>query len=206
MAPRHKPLDIPTFSGANLEVDSFESFIIRVNVAMGANNWSSKETADRVITRLQGKAASKLTFASPAETASWESLQIFLSEHFVPRSDVAMNLAQFQSRIQRQSESYIDFAGALRVILKRAFPLMLGADKEKMLTTQFTNGIQNTVVQGHLTMTDDLSLSQAVTKAERWDITNQTQRLTTPLRKLGSVAFTGDPSLLLTNTEQQQSK
>jgi hypothetical protein len=45
-------------------------------------------------------------------------------------------------------------------------------------------------------MTDDLSLSQAVTKAERWDITNQTQRLTTLLRKPGAVAFTGDPSLL----------
>ena len=93
------------------------------------------------MTRLTGKAAAKLMFASAAEACSWESLQIFLADHFVPRTDVAMNLAQFQSRCQRPGESYIDYAGALRVILKRAFPDMSAEDREKMLSTQFTNGL-----------------------------------------------------------------
>jgi hypothetical protein len=55
-------------------------------------------------------------------------------------------------------------------------------------------------VRAHLIMTDQISLSLAVNKAERWDSTLATQR-SLNLRKPGPVSFTGQDSLNLNKAD-----
>ena len=75
-----------------------------------------------------------------------------------------------------------------------------------MLTTQFIKGLTNQTVKTNLIMTDDLKLAQAVTKAERYDLTVQTQRLENSLRKPGvaSCTCTEDTTPQITQADLEQ--
>ena len=65
-------------------------------------------------------------------------------------------------------------------------------EREKLLVNQFIKGITNPTVKNALIFTEDLRLAQAVTKADRFDINAQQQRLDTNIRKPGVAACTLD--------------
>ena len=83
--------------------------------------------------------------------------------------------AKFQTRVQQRGESLVEYAGELRVLAGRAFPMWSNEQREMLTRNQFIQGILSPSVQVQLMKDMPKSVSDAVATARRLEAVEATR-------------------------------
>ena len=106
----------PTFDGTT----TWSVFRRQFGVVAEHNKWSDRDKATYLITALKGRAADVLP-GIPTNTAYQDTLQA-LEDRFGDQHFAAAYRCQLTTRIQNPGESLQDFATAIEMLARRAYP------------------------------------------------------------------------------------
>ena len=165
LPPRKTNTNIVThgnFPSFNPNTEVFDTYVLRFEFYFIARGFEEKLKAANFLSTLDGKSftlALNLLHPKRIQDASYAEIVAVLTTHYKPKLLILYERFQFNSRVQRASESISDFLAALRDLARTC---SYGSALDDMLRDRFVVGLKDQTVQRTLLTMDNVNLKQAV--------------------------------------------
>ena len=165
LPPRKANTNIVThgnFPSFNPNTEVFDTYVLRFEFYFIARGFDEKLKAANFLSTLDGKSftlALNLLHPKRIQDASYADIVAVLTTHYKPKVLILYERFQFNSRVQRPSESISDFLAALRNLARTC---NYGNALDDLLRDRFVVGLRDQTIQRTLLTMDNVSLKQAV--------------------------------------------
>ena len=88
-----------------------------------------------------------------------------LLQQFAPEGNALEWQYRLQSHCQKPEEQLVEFTGALRVLVDKAYPKWSGEQRQELIRNQFIQGLRSTATQLQLMREMPNTLTEALTRA-----------------------------------------
>jgi len=107
------------------------------------NGWDDAAKFQWLSVRMTGRAQTAFRRFPEAARANYAAAKAALVERFEPPAKKDLYATEFQSRRKGSSETWGDFADALKTLVERAFPTLQAEAKETLALNQYLSQIHN---------------------------------------------------------------
>jgi len=135
-----RPLLLPeTYSGEG----NLDDWIAHFENVAAINGWDNAAKLQWLSVRMIGRAQTAFRRFPEAARADYAAAKAALIERFEPPAKKDLYATEFQNRKKGSSETWGDFADALKTLVERAFPTLQAEAKETLALNQYLSQIHN---------------------------------------------------------------